>query len=112
MDHSCGLRLGQCPSPTTYSRVHESTQQALDSRYSTVSINLYLGLLVLFIIASDLVRGSHFRPSISRIIAALPATFIVILVAWYLATSFGAVARTKNVYELRVHGLATLSFFK
>ena len=97
---------------TTYSRVHESTQQALDSRYSTVSVNLYLGLLALLVIGSDFVRRSNLRFSLSKMILALPTVFMATLVTWYLATFLGALARTDNLYELRLHGLATLSFSK
>jgi len=97
---------------TTYSRVNEGTSQALDSRYSSVSINLYLGLLALLVIGSDLVRSGRLRFSFSKRIVMLPVVFVATLAIWYLATFLGFIARTSRLYELRVHGLAALGFSK
>jgi hypothetical protein len=96
----------------TYSRVREGLEQALDSRYSSISVNLYIALVALLVIASDALSQSGISLRVSRITASLARSFMVILVGWYVVTLPEILVRSKNMSELRMHGLANLGFCK
>jgi hypothetical protein len=96
----------------TFTRVHEGTEQALDLRYSSVSMNLYVALIALIAIASHFTRQARGSRSTFRLVASLEVLFLVAIASWYLAALPGAVVRTSNRCQLRLRGLASLQFCK
>jgi hypothetical protein len=96
----------------TFTRVHEGTQQALDSRYSSISMNLYVALIGLIAIASQLARQPRRSKGIFQLAPSFEIPFLVAISCWYLATLPGAVVRTSNLCQLRLRGLAGLQFCK
>ncbi|HEY2125411.1 MAG TPA: hypothetical protein VGG94_08115 [Chthoniobacterales bacterium] len=93
-----------------HSRIHEGIAQALSSRYSSISINLYIALLVLFAIAADFARPRGARFHFSRIAGSCVSPFMAMLLVWSLASFPAVYVRIRNLSELCTHGVAYLHF--
>lgn len=97
---------------TAYARVREGIEQALNSRYSSISVNLYIALVALVVIASDHINQAPGSGRSSRIAVSFTRAFMAMLVAWYVLTLPEGVGTMEDMYQLRTHGLANLSFCK
>ena len=93
-----------------HSRIHEGIGQALSSRYSSISINLYIALIVLFAIAADFARLRAGRFNFSRIAGSCALPFMAMLLVWSLASLPAVYVRINNLSELCTHGMAHLHF--
>ena len=93
-----------------HSRIHEGVGQALSSRYSSISIHLYIALMVLFAIAADCARPREARLRFSSIAGSGALPFMAMLLAWSVATLPEVYVRVTNLSELCTHGMAHLHF--
>lgn len=96
----------------SHGRIYEGTTQALNSRYSSISIHLYIGLIALLAVAADLVLQNGGRSRLSQIAGSLAWPFMATLVVWFLVASPGAFVRTTQLSEACLHGMANLHFAK
>jgi hypothetical protein len=96
----------------TYSRVREGIEQALDSRYSSISVHLYIGLVGLLIIGSDCLGKSRINRRVTKVTASFACAFVAMLVSWYLLTLSEIAVRMRDMSQLRTHGSVNLTFCK
>ena len=93
-----------------HTRISVGPQQALNSRYATISLNLYVGLIGLVAIAAQSARAGELRPKVARAVASLePQVFAAILTL--SAVSFpAAIDHMEILRRLRLEGAAHLQF--
>ena len=89
-----------------YARIAEGPQQAMDSRYATVAMNLYLSLCALLVIAS---RTTDFNDAI---IKKFQIPFITVVLTLHILGLPGALDHMTLLHDSRQVGLANLQFCK
>jgi hypothetical protein len=92
-------------------RIHEGTFQAIDSRYSTISINLFIALTGLIALSKDHGAFSP-RARIGRLMPSIEMAYLAFILFWYTAALPGAIMRTEKLSRLKLQGLAHLQFCK
>jgi hypothetical protein len=96
----------------TFGRIHEGTLQAIDSRYSTVSINLFIALAGLIALLSRDFRPALHRSQFKRLLPSFEVAYLTFILFWYTAALPGAIMRTSKLSQLKLQGLANLQFCK
>jgi hypothetical protein len=96
----------------SYTRIHSGVQQALSSRYSSISLNLFIGLIGLAAIAPSYLSKLNVREGVFRCATLLEKTILAGLVIWYATVFPEYLMRIENLFELRLVQMADLHVCK
>jgi hypothetical protein len=95
-----------------YTRISWGPQQSLDSRYASISVNLYIALIALIVIASQLARGLESRSSFSRAVSSIETPFLTAILTLYFVGFPEGVDHLVVLNRIQLQGLSDLEFCK
>jgi hypothetical protein len=93
-------------------RVREGLEQAMDSRYCTISLNLYVALVALVIMALDCCKQGSVSLKTAKVATSLGFCFLAFLSLRAVLALPQGIGQMKNMSQVRTHGLVNLSFSK
>ena len=93
-----------------YTRVDGGPQQALNSRYATISANLYIGLLGLVAVAAQAARANEVAQKIAPLVAALAAPVFTAILTLSAISFPAGIEHMEILQRLRLEGAAHLQF--
>jgi hypothetical protein len=93
-----------------YTRVSTGPQQALSSRYASISVNLYVALIGLVAIASQYSRASESSTKFSKFFASSSTPFFTALLTLSALSFPAALDHMTILHRIRNEGLADLEF--
>jgi len=95
-----------------WTRVGGGPQQALNSRYATISLNLYVGLIGLAAVAAHAARATPLQTKFSRTITSAQAPIFAAILALSAVSFPAAIDHMEILRRVRLDGLAHLQFAK
>jgi hypothetical protein len=94
-----------------YTRVAGSSHQALNSRYATISLNLYIGLIGFIAIAAHAARADKLS-RLARLLSSAEAPFFTVIITLSALSFPAGIDHMEILRRLRLEGAAHLQFCK
>jgi MFS family permease len=94
-----------------YTRVSGGPQQALNSRYATISLNLYVGLIGFIAIAAHAARA-ELPARLAQLVTSAKAPFFTVIITLSALSFSAGIDHMEILRRLRLEGAARLQFCK
>ena len=97
---------------SAYMRVSNGPQQALNSRYASISLNLYIALVGLVAVAAQSLRARQGPARFAKLVVSGEAPFFTAVVTLSALSFPAAIDHMEILHSVRLEGLARLQFCK
>ena len=95
-----------------YTRISWGPRQSLDSRYASISVNLYVALIALIAIASQQTRQLKSASPLARAIASIETPFLCGVLTLYFVSFLAGIDQLSLLNRTELQGLSDLEFCK